>query len=400
MVYEDIDAEVYFIALDRPEDVKKLLSLELTGIWFNEAREMALENVQMGSDRVGRYPSQRARPDDITAENWPTWYGVIMDTNSPEDDHWWPAFAGDVPPPEDWTDWEKPDNWQFFSQPPAAIETRKNGRIVWQLNPNAENLANLPKDYYKNLIQGKKPAHVRVYVANKYGSVSDGKQVYPEYSDELHLSQFEVKAIPRRTLYVGMDFGRTPAAVFGQYMPDGQWVDLHELCAEGIGAKAFARLVKREIPLRFEGFTLKDCEFYGDPSGAFAQGGEDKSYFDILRGEGINIRPAPTQNPELRKEAGREPLERSLAGGKSGYKVNPHCRMLIKGFRTDYRYPRLGTSGAPRYGDKPEKNKYSHPHEARQYMLCGAGFGKEVTGKDKWKSGKTFKAKTGFNPMK
>ena len=31
----DLDVEVIFLALDRPEDVKKLLSLELTGIWVN-----------------------------------------------------------------------------------------------------------------------------------------------------------------------------------------------------------------------------------------------------------------------------------------------------------------------------------------------------------------------------
>ena len=36
----DIELEVIFLALDRPEDVKKLLSLELTGVWVNEAREI------------------------------------------------------------------------------------------------------------------------------------------------------------------------------------------------------------------------------------------------------------------------------------------------------------------------------------------------------------------------
>ena len=33
-----IDAEVIFIALDKPKDVRKLLSLEITGAWLNEAR--------------------------------------------------------------------------------------------------------------------------------------------------------------------------------------------------------------------------------------------------------------------------------------------------------------------------------------------------------------------------
>ena len=34
----DLDLEVIFIALDRPDDIKKLLSMELTGTGVNEAR--------------------------------------------------------------------------------------------------------------------------------------------------------------------------------------------------------------------------------------------------------------------------------------------------------------------------------------------------------------------------
>ena len=45
--------------MDRPEDVKKLLSLELTGIWINEAREIPKSIVDACTMRVGRYPSMR-----------------------------------------------------------------------------------------------------------------------------------------------------------------------------------------------------------------------------------------------------------------------------------------------------------------------------------------------------
>ena len=55
----DIDLEVIFLALDRPEDVKKLLSLELTGIWINEAREIPKSIIDACTMRVGRYPSMR-----------------------------------------------------------------------------------------------------------------------------------------------------------------------------------------------------------------------------------------------------------------------------------------------------------------------------------------------------
>lgn len=63
--FNDVELEVIFLALDRPEDVKKLLSLECTGIWFNEAREILKEIIDAGTMRVGRYPSKKDKPDDV-----------------------------------------------------------------------------------------------------------------------------------------------------------------------------------------------------------------------------------------------------------------------------------------------------------------------------------------------
>lgn len=62
-----LDAEVLFLALDRPQGVKKLLSLELTGAWVNEAREMPRAVADMLQARVGRYPPVRG--------GGPTWSG-------------------------------------------------------------------------------------------------------------------------------------------------------------------------------------------------------------------------------------------------------------------------------------------------------------------------------------
>jgi len=36
-------------------------------------------------------------------------------------------------------------------------------------------------------------------------------------------------------------------------------------------------------------------------------------------------------------------------------------------------------SGAERYEDKPEKNKYSHIHDALQYAMIGGGEGRALT---------------------
>ena len=41
--------------------------------------------------------------------------------------------------------------------------------------------------------------------------------------------------------------------------------------------------------------------------------------------------------------------------------------------------------GDERYTDKPDKNKFSHPHDALQYLLSGAGEGRAVLGKERRK---------------
>jgi hypothetical protein len=46
------------------------------------------------------------------------------------------------------------------------------------------------------------------------------------------------------------------------------------------------------------------------------------------------------------------------------YLIDPRCSMLIKGFRSGYRY-RVKKSGEME--DKPDKNEFSHIHDALQY---------------------------------
>ena len=69
--------------------------------------------------RVGRFPSIR--------DGGPSWYGVMCDTNAPEEDHWWAVMAGDVDvpdyiPQEQALMLHKPDDWTFYSQPPGMLE--------------------------------------------------------------------------------------------------------------------------------------------------------------------------------------------------------------------------------------------------------------------------------------
>ena len=56
--------------------------------------------------------------------------------------------------------------------------------------------------------------------------------------------------------------------------------------------------------------------------------------------------------------------------------------MLRKGLLGRYQYRRVKISGAAeRYHDEPEKNEYSHPHDALQYVATRT-FGDAVRGRE------------------
>ena len=366
----DIELEVIFLALDRPEDVKKLLSLELTGVWVNEAREIPKSIVDACTMRVGRFPSMK--------DGGPTWYGVIADTNAPDEDHWWSIMSGEVPIPDHMSQEEsvmlvKPDNWKFFVQPPGMIEKKENEKIKgYELNTDAENIQNVTPDYYPNIIRGKSKSWIDVYVLNKLGTIEDGKLVYGSFREDVHIADEEIPFAPT-TVYIGLDFGLTPSAVFGQKLPDGRWLILHELVCFDIGTVKFSELLKHEI---IKHCADKDLKIFGDPAGDFRAQTDETTPFQILRQQGIQAFPAPSNDVGLRIESVETALNR-MVDGKPGFLLNRSCKSLRKGFLGGYHYRRIQTSGE-RYEDKPNKNKFSHVHDALQYLMLGAGEGRQL----------------------
>lgn len=394
----DLDMEVIFLALDDEADIRKLLSLELTGVWANEAREMPKGIIDACTMRCGRYPSMR--------EGGPSWFGMIADTNAPEDDHWWPIMSGEAPLPEFISEEEarmlqKPPDWSFYTQPSGCVEIRdKEGFVVgYELNPEAENRNNLTPEYYKKIIQGKTKDWIDVYVMNRLGSVSEGKPIYHTYNDQTHRAKDPIPVLPGRTIWVGLDFGFYPAAVFGQRTGRGQWNILKEVVPEDMSTPEFARVIKASL-----GELLTDprqpFRIYGDPSGDIRSSSREdkKSVFQILRAHGVNAHPAPTNDPTLRIQTVTSILDRSV-DGNPGIVVSPECPYLIKGFRSGYCYRRLNTSsaGAPKYEQQPIKNKYSHPHDALQYLLLGAGEGRALTTAHSNHQKRKAQAKTKWN---
>jgi len=373
----DIDMECIFLALDSEEDIRKLLSLELTGIWANEAREMPKSIIDACTMRCGRFPSMR--------EGGPTWYGMIADTNAPEDDHWWPIMSGDAPLPEFMTSQEalmlrKPEGWKFYNQPAAMIEVKnEDGDVTsYEMNPLAENSANLTPEYYRKIIAGKKKDWIDVYIMNRLGTVSEGKVIYPDFNDQVHISKDELSVAAGRTIYVGLDFGFHPAAIFAQRFGRGQWNVIDEIVADDLSTPAFAREIKTRLKELMTD-DRQEIRIYGDPAGdQRTPGREDKATsFKILKNNGIVARPAPTNDPAQRIEAVKQVIDRMI-DGRPALLVSPKCVTLKKGFTSGYCRRRINAKGPPRYEERAAKNKFSHPHDALQYLFLGAGEGRAL----------------------
>jgi hypothetical protein len=326
--------EVYFLALERPEDIGKLKSLELTGAWLNEAGEMAKQVFDMVTQRVGRFPPVK--------DGGPLWSGVLLDSNPPDTDSWWFRLFEE----------QKPKGFECFHQPGGLKEVA--GQYL--PNPEAENVANLPGgyEYYLRQLAGKSKEWIKVYLEGQYGIVVDGKAIYPEYNDDLHCR--EIEPIKPRPLLLGFDYGLTPACVIGQIEPRGTLLIHDELTAEDMGIRQFAHdVLKPHLATNWAGYGF---QAWGDPAGTARAQSDEKTCFMELAEAGIPASPASSNVFLTRREAVARYLTK-LIDGKPGFLLHPRCSRLRKGFMGGYCYRRLATGGE-RYRDVPDKNIYSH----------------------------------------
>jgi hypothetical protein len=370
-----VEAEMVFLALDREDHIKKLRGLQATFGWANEVKELPFSVIQMLDLRMGRFPK------DVR----PTWYGIFGDTNAPDTDHWYYRLSEEM----------CPEGWLFLKQPGGVI--RKTAISPWEPNPNAENVQNLPLNYYANGAQGKTDAWILVNLANAYGYVSDGKPVYPDYHDPTHCRSFELT--PGLPLHIGLDFGLTPAAQIGQRMVNGQWRIRYELVTTDTGVIRFANELKAFIAANCKGYTIGSIT--GDPAGDQRQAGdnEERTVFQLLEANGVKAVPAPFNNDfTIRTEAVASPLRRMI-DGEPGFLLHPDCKVTRKGMQGGYKFRRMKVAGDERYQDMPVKNDCSHPCEAGQYLMLGGGEGVAVVqgnSADKTKDAEEYRKKRGL----
>jgi len=342
--FGDVDAKILFLPLDTQEDKGRILSLELTGAFVNEFRELPVPIFADIKGRLRRYPNPTEVPN--------VWYGLIMDTNPPEIDS--DAFKLMEHLPQEEGNENSIVECDTFKQP-SGVEL------------DAENTDHLHPQYYTDLAKGQTTAWVDTYIHGKYSPSMSGKPVYSRtFNQDKHVSKVPLKADPELPVIISFDCGLTPAATFKQMTLDGRVKVLREAVEFDMGMKRFSKLRLRPIIKNF--FPNNPLIFIGDPAGKRRADSDESSAFKVLKDDydedGAIVKGAATNDPKVRIEATEHMLSQ-YPEGEPLMIIDPSCKTYIEALRSKYRYPKKKLSGE--FSDSPEKNNWSHIAEAGQY---------------------------------
>ena len=336
-----VESDWMLIPLDTKADQQRLLSLNLTGAWVSEFREIDPSLISALSGRLGRFPSQAVAK--------PTWYGIVAETNPPDEDSEWYTLL----------EVERPPNWAFYKQPGGLSE-------------DAENIENLPEGYYENLMANNNSDWSDIHVHAQYGKSLGGQAVFrASFKPDFHIKPADELLVNENSpLMIGQDFGRTPACLIGQVDSRGRLVIYDELTTEDMGIEQFAKRVMR--PLLYEKYSGFRMFMVGDPKGRDKDQVGEESPFDVLRRLGFQIEPAPTNNIDPRLRAVEQLLLQQVDGGPALI-ISDNCPTLCQAMKYWYRYRRKTTGVLE---DKPEKtHPWSDVADCLQYMAMSTNAG-------------------------
>lgn len=358
--FGEVDSKILFLPLDGPGDIGRLLSLELTGIWTNEFRELPLELIPDIKGRLGRYPAFKEQP---SADLIPKWY----DDGNGNENWYWSGMIGDTNPPEAESGWFR--TLEKLPQTEGDLNSIANVEVFRQpsgLSEFAENTENLKPGYYENLSKGQPKHWIDTYIHGLYSPSMSGRPVYDGTFDSSKHVVDDLKIDPLLPVIIGFDTGLTPAAVFHQVGMDGVVRVLKEAAVFDMGMKRFADLHLRPIIRNY--FPSNPLIFIGDPAGKRRADSDESTAMQELKkkfgSSGAIVKAASTNDPIVRVQA-TEQLLSQYPKGSPKFVIDSSCKWYIEALRSKYRYAKSKMSG--KFSDKPDKNEWSHIAEAGQY---------------------------------
>lgn len=356
--FDDVECEVLFRPLDTPQDVARVLSLEVTFAILDEYVEIPQPIVEALSGRCGRYPS--------SIMGGPTNWGMWGASNPSTEDNWW---------------FDHLHNSETVIQPGEGVSLHhrivfdeRNARYFLQpsgFSDNAENVEHLPgkQKYYLDLAKNKTDAWKTIYIEAEWGQSIAGKPVISSFNPKVHLSKPRLNFDKRLTLVGGYDPGIAGTAmIFGQE-DEGRLFVLGELTANGLGAGRFMRdrvapYLSRMFPdLPDNGFLIE-----ADPSSTNRSANDETTVIQTVK----RHYPVTSEtNPRLplRVDAIDYFATRMVFGLPALVIDEQACPILIRALKGGWRYKIDRNASTDHIKDpKPEKNHFSHPGDGFGYL--------------------------------
>lgn len=346
---KEMYCEVHWFGLDNPEDIANLLSLELTGIFFDEFVFMKRDFVEDGYQRTGRYP--------LGADGQCSWHGVFGASNSGTTDMWWYDYLFD----EIRTNVIMQRMVSHYVQPPGDM-------------PNYENRDALLPTYYQDMIDsyGNNVTRVDRFVRCKWTAPSNRAAVYPRFNRLIHVASAPIKLNPHLDLLMGYDPGiRNSAAVFGQYDHRNNSLVLvpPSFPMEGVSTEAFVKdMLLPTLEFDFEHW-MQRFAVCCDPNVAKRSDADEKTAGMVLDDFGIHYTSDSNNTLTYRINAVDSLLGRILPNGKPALQIDPRLHDIINDFESGYAF-KVNPDGT--VSDLPVKNASSHRADAVQYLALSA----------------------------
>ena len=142
----------------------------------------------------------------------------------------------------------------------------------------------------------------------------------------------------------------------------------------GASAATFAPKLKQVLERHYAGATI---EFWGDPKGQDKGQATDTSAYDIMRANGMPVRPAPVKNNNLEiRLSAVETVLNEAVGGQMRYVLCPkNCPTLKLAMMGKYVIKKTKEGDAD-----PFKDKFSDVADAQGYGFLGMGEGRRMIG--------------------
>ena len=361
--FDDVICEVLFRPLDTPQDIARVLSLEITFAIVDEFVKLPREIIDALSARVGRYPPKK----DGGPTNWGMWGSSNPDT----EDCWWFDYLVNNPGIRQFSHgyYEEETTWRAR----CAFQDVEPLNVKYFLQPSgfskeAENLDNLVPGYYTQQAKGKSHAWCMQFIAAEWGFSMSGKAVISSFNASMHVASRPLLFNPLLPLVAGVDPGLgMSAVVFMQTTLSGRLNVLSECVQTGYGAmRLIKEVIKPHLARRYPNARVLIAP---DPAANNRSNNDERTIVDSFKKEfgRESVRIETNNRLPLRVDAIEHFTTKNVEGFPALQIDARECPQLVRGLKGGWRWA-LDTKKEDNVKTEyPEDNPYTHPCDAFGY---------------------------------